>query len=188
MAHFTRTDDTHPKPSYDDAPSSHKVFDYDVQNGQPLLQQYNTEHVNASGMEQQTPTPTQPPDDLDSTFNSEQQLPLHDKSDFILGTTSVQDMTRQPSSCRRASAPSTIGQAVLDICITTASIYFVAFALMAVSQNGKSAASVTARHLLDAARLVSYNCSRFGNQDNADRLTRVPPSGQSCFRPSLAAS
>jgi hypothetical protein len=160
MAPFTRTDDTHLEPSYDDAPSSQKVSDYDVQNGQPLLQQYNNEHGNASGMDQLASTPTQIPGNLSSTFNGEQQPSLHDKSDSLLSISAAQDLTRQPTSCRRATASSTIGQTALDICITASSIYFVAFALIAVSQNGQSAASTPARHLLDAARLVSYTLAR----------------------------
>jgi hypothetical protein len=103
----------------------------DVQTGQALLQQCDDEHANANGTDEE-------------------------KSDSHLSTWAAKNLTRKPTTCRRATAPSAIGQAALDICITAASMYFVAFALMATSQNGKSAASTTAKHLLDAARLVSY--------------------------------
>jgi hypothetical protein len=135
MAQSTQTPDTHRGRLHEDVLSSRDGFHHDVQTGQPLLQQCDSEHTNVSGT-----------DDV--------------KGDFILGTSAAQDLTRQPTSCRRATAPSTIGQAALDICITTASIYFVAFAFMAFPQNGKSAASTTARHLLDAARLVSFTLAR----------------------------
>jgi hypothetical protein len=156
MSHFTRTDDTQLGPLRDGTPLSQNASDHDAQNGQPLLQQYNTEHEDTSGTDHLTPTLTASPDDLTPTLNDDQRLPLHDKSDCLLDTTSAQDMARQLTSCRRATAPPTIRQAVLDMCITAASIYFVAFAFMAISQNGKSAASYKATHLLEAARLVSY--------------------------------
>jgi hypothetical protein len=110
---------------------SEDLSDHEVETGQPLLQECDSEHANPSGIDEA-------------------------KSDSLLDSSATQDLTRQPTSCRTATSPSTIGQAVLDVCITASSIYFMTFAFMAISQNGKSAASTTARHLLDAARLV--NC------------------------------
>jgi hypothetical protein len=174
MVQSTRTEDTQLRRLHGDVTSgklerqegvlspSQDHSDYEVQTSRPLLQQCDVDYAEISGTDEA-------------------------KSDSFLATPAAQDLTTQPDSCMRATAPSTIGQAVLDVCITAASIYFVAFAIVAISQNGKSAASYTARHLLEAARLVSYTHTRPASDHDTEHYTRALPSGRSCFPPSSVA-
>lgn len=69
-------------------------------------------------------------------------LPLPDHQDHL------------PTECRKKSDLTTIGQAILDICITATSLYFLAFAIAASVHRGELATSGFANSLLQAARFV----------------------------------
>jgi len=61
----------------------------------------------------------------------------------------------EPTQCRKKSDLTAIGQAVLDMCITATSLYFLAFAIAASIHDGDPATSSLAKSLLQASRLVS---------------------------------
>lgn len=56
--------------------------------------------------------------------------------------------------CRKKSDSTAIGQAVLDVCISATSLYFLAFAIAALAHEGESVASPFASALLQAAGFV----------------------------------
>jgi len=99
----------------------------------------------------------------------------------------VSDSCRSPVRCRKIYAWSTLGQAALDLCIAATAIYFIAFAIMAISYKGESEASSTVQNLLTAARFVSLpltGCLEYSSSRNH----RVPLFGRSCSLPSSAGS
>jgi hypothetical protein len=61
----------------------------------------------------------------------------------------------RPKECRKKSDLNAIGQAVLDLCITATSFYFLGFAIAVSAHRGQPAASDFADLLLQAARFVS---------------------------------
>ena len=61
----------------------------------------------------------------------------------------------KPVECRKNSDLTAIGRAVLDLCITATSLYFLAFAIAASIHEGDLATSDFADTLLQAARFVS---------------------------------
>jgi hypothetical protein len=60
-----------------------------------------------------------------------------------------------PTECRKKSDGTALRQAVLDLCITVISLYFLAFAIAASVHEGDPAGSSLARSLLRATRFVS---------------------------------
>lgn len=64
------------------------------------------------------------------------------------------DTNHQSKECRKKSNLTTVRQAVLDMCITATSLYFLGFAIAASVHKGEPAASGFAGSLLQAARFV----------------------------------
>jgi hypothetical protein len=64
------------------------------------------------------------------------------------------DPDHQSKECRKKSNLTTVRQAVLDVCITATSLYFLGFAIASSVHKGEPAASGFADSLLQAARFV----------------------------------
>lgn len=91
---------------------------------------------------------------------------------------------RSAACCRKINAWSTLGQAAIDLCIAGISIYFIAFAVMAILYMGDSEASSTVRNLLTAASFVSLPFATLP-QHSPLKCHRALPFGRSCSPLSL---
>jgi hypothetical protein len=86
--------------------------------------------------------------------NSERnELGAPEGQDF--GVSGSDAVASTPARCREINTRSTIGQAALDLCILSASVYFIALAVMAPLYSGRETDTFAVKAVLRAARLVS---------------------------------
>lgn len=110
---------------------------------------HDDRHLGDGAVDNLLPPEASPP-------NSKQDESRHIRFEHLKVTASpVTDPYRSPARCRKMSALSSLGQVVLDLCIAATAIYFIAFAVMAISYEGDSKASRPVQNLLTAARFVS---------------------------------
>lgn len=130
--------------------------EHEARTGLPLLRHYHDETGDTNTEDQYNFSYHMLQNQQAPMLNAEQnQSHTIQKNNSLSSELPEHDSDEKPSLCRRAKAAPAIGQAVLDICITLTSVCFLAFAIIIISQDGKSAKSKTAEMILDAARLVS---------------------------------
>lgn len=129
--------------SMQDIPTQPGQHDREASDTQPLAQFTES---NATLSSDANPSKDQEHDDFQPPEINDQLLG-DSPSDYAAG---------KPCPCRKATNLSTILEAVLDLCITATSIYFIAFAIMAHAHEGDTMSSRVAKNILDAARVVSH--------------------------------
>jgi len=125
---------------------------------------YRDERLSVDAVDQLLPSET-------TSTCSEQHESRSGKCEKLqINTLPAIDSVQSPARCRKTNALSTLGQAALDLCITGTSIYFIAFAVMAISHMGDSEALSTVQNLLTAARFVSRPLAIFSQNSPTDEI------------------
>jgi hypothetical protein len=111
---------------------------------------YSGERMNTAAVEHLLP--------LESTFHDSDRNRLRFPRNQDFGASRPDVVAYVPAPCRKIDALSTIGQAILDLCIAATPFWFIVLGIMGVLNSGKAEDESIVAVIMNAARFVSPSC------------------------------